>query len=148
MFDVVPPPPPFFHEASQPICDAAATEGPIPDAAVECKKQHTHRMKQKHNVSVEGLDIEISTGTLAGLASGAVTIRPARLSSSSQPPPPLHSAPGRISSRSPSTTAKSSLLPVNSPAATSSAKASHPKRKSSPHDFATVHFVRSSRRAS
>ena len=32
-------------------------------------------MKQKHNVSVEGLGIEISTGTLAGLASGAVTIR-------------------------------------------------------------------------
>ena len=32
-------------------------------------------MKQKHNVKVEGLDIEISTGTLAGLASGAVTIR-------------------------------------------------------------------------
>ena len=31
-------------------------------------------MKQKHNVSVEGLGIEISTGTLAGLASGAVTI--------------------------------------------------------------------------
>ena len=32
-------------------------------------------MKQKHNVSVEGLDIEFSTGTLAVLASGAVTIR-------------------------------------------------------------------------
>jgi polyribonucleotide nucleotidyltransferase len=32
-------------------------------------------MKQKYNVSVEGLGIEISTGTLAGLASGAVTIR-------------------------------------------------------------------------
>ena len=32
-------------------------------------------MKQKHNVTVEGLGIEISTGTLAGLASGAVTIR-------------------------------------------------------------------------
>ncbi|TVP77858.1 MAG: polyribonucleotide nucleotidyltransferase [Puniceicoccaceae bacterium] len=32
-------------------------------------------MKQKHNVKVEGLDIEFSTGTLAGLASGAVTIR-------------------------------------------------------------------------
>lgn len=32
-------------------------------------------MKQKHNVSVENLDIEFSTGTLAGLASGAVTIR-------------------------------------------------------------------------
>jgi len=32
-------------------------------------------MKQKHNVSVEGLDIEFATGTLAGLASGAVTIR-------------------------------------------------------------------------
>ena len=31
-------------------------------------------MKQKHNVTVEGLGIEISTGTLAGLASGAVTI--------------------------------------------------------------------------
>ncbi|MFP4673151.1 MAG: polyribonucleotide nucleotidyltransferase [Opitutales bacterium] len=31
-------------------------------------------MKQKHNITVEGLDIEISTGTLAGLASGAVTI--------------------------------------------------------------------------
>ena len=32
-------------------------------------------MKQKHNVSVENLDIEFSTGTLAGLASGSVTIR-------------------------------------------------------------------------
>ena len=32
-------------------------------------------MKQKHNVTVEGLDIEFATGTLAGLASGAVTIR-------------------------------------------------------------------------
>ena len=32
-------------------------------------------MKQKHNVSVENLDIEFSTGTLAGLANGAVTIR-------------------------------------------------------------------------
>ena len=32
-------------------------------------------MKQKHNVSVEGLDIEFATGTLAGLAGGAVTIR-------------------------------------------------------------------------
>lgn len=32
-------------------------------------------MKQKHNVTVEGLGIEISTGSLAGLASGAVTIR-------------------------------------------------------------------------
>ncbi len=32
-------------------------------------------MKQKHNVTVEGLGIEISTGDLAGLASGAVTIR-------------------------------------------------------------------------
>lgn len=32
-------------------------------------------MKQKHNVSVKNLDIEFSTGTLAGLASGAVTIR-------------------------------------------------------------------------
>ena len=32
-------------------------------------------MKQKHNVQVEGLDIEFATGTLAGLASGAVTIR-------------------------------------------------------------------------
>ena len=32
-------------------------------------------MKQKYNVTVEGLGIEISTGTLAGLASGAVTIR-------------------------------------------------------------------------
>ncbi|MFL2835403.1 MAG: polyribonucleotide nucleotidyltransferase [Coraliomargaritaceae bacterium] len=32
-------------------------------------------MKQKHNVIVDNLDIEISTGTLAGLASGAVTIR-------------------------------------------------------------------------
>jgi len=32
-------------------------------------------MKQKHNVSVDGLDIEFATGTLAGLASGAVTIR-------------------------------------------------------------------------
>ena len=31
-------------------------------------------MKQKYNVTVEGLGIEISTGTLAGLASGAVTI--------------------------------------------------------------------------
>ena len=30
-------------------------------------------MKQKHNVTVEGLDIEFSTGTLAGLASGAVS---------------------------------------------------------------------------
>jgi polyribonucleotide nucleotidyltransferase len=32
-------------------------------------------MKQKYNVAVEGLGIEFSTGTLAGLASGAVTIR-------------------------------------------------------------------------
>lgn len=32
-------------------------------------------MKQKHNVSAEGLGIEFSTGTLAGLASGSVTIR-------------------------------------------------------------------------
>ncbi len=32
-------------------------------------------MKQKHNVTVESLGIEISTGDLAGLASGAVTIR-------------------------------------------------------------------------
>ena len=32
-------------------------------------------MKQKHNVTVEDLGIEISTGTLAGLASGAVTIK-------------------------------------------------------------------------
>ncbi|MGB0257522.1 MAG: polyribonucleotide nucleotidyltransferase, partial [Coraliomargarita sp.] len=32
-------------------------------------------MKQKHNVAVEGLGMEFSTGTLAGLASGAVTIR-------------------------------------------------------------------------
>ncbi|MFW6218329.1 MAG: polyribonucleotide nucleotidyltransferase [Verrucomicrobiota bacterium] len=32
-------------------------------------------MKQKHNVSVDGLDIEFATGSLAGLASGAVTIR-------------------------------------------------------------------------
>lgn len=32
-------------------------------------------MKQKHNVIVEGLGIEISTGDLAGLANGAVTIR-------------------------------------------------------------------------
>ncbi|MFP4156367.1 MAG: polyribonucleotide nucleotidyltransferase [Opitutales bacterium] len=32
-------------------------------------------MKQEHNVSVDGLDIEFATGTLAGLASGAVTIR-------------------------------------------------------------------------
>lgn len=32
-------------------------------------------MKQKHNVTVADLGIEISTGTLAGLASGAVTIR-------------------------------------------------------------------------
>lgn len=32
-------------------------------------------MKQKHNVTVENLGIEISTGDLAGLASGAVTIR-------------------------------------------------------------------------
>ena len=32
-------------------------------------------MKQKHNVQVKGLDIEFATGTLAGLASGAVTIR-------------------------------------------------------------------------
>ena len=32
-------------------------------------------MKQKHNVGVKNLDIEFSTGTLAGLASGAVTIR-------------------------------------------------------------------------
>lgn len=32
-------------------------------------------MKQKHNVRVEGLDMEFSTGTLAGLAGGAVTIR-------------------------------------------------------------------------
>ena len=31
-------------------------------------------MKQKHNVIAENLGIEISTGTLAGLASGAVTI--------------------------------------------------------------------------
>ena len=31
-------------------------------------------MKQKHNVTAETLGIEISTGTLAGLASGAVTI--------------------------------------------------------------------------
>jgi polyribonucleotide nucleotidyltransferase len=31
-------------------------------------------MKQKHNVSAEKLGIQISTGTLAGLASGAVTI--------------------------------------------------------------------------
>ena len=32
-------------------------------------------MKQKYNVPVEGLGIELSSGTLAGLASGAVTIR-------------------------------------------------------------------------
>lgn len=32
-------------------------------------------MKQKHNVTVADLGIEISTGTLAGLAGGAVTIR-------------------------------------------------------------------------
>ena len=32
-------------------------------------------MKQKHNVTVEDLDIEISTGSLAGLANGAVTIQ-------------------------------------------------------------------------
>lgn len=32
-------------------------------------------MKQKHNVSAEGLGIEFSTGTLAGLANGSVTIR-------------------------------------------------------------------------
>ena len=32
-------------------------------------------MKQKYNVTAEGLGIEISTGTLAGLANGAVTIR-------------------------------------------------------------------------
>ena len=31
-------------------------------------------MNQKHNVTAEKLGIEISTGTLAGLASGAVTI--------------------------------------------------------------------------
>ena len=32
-------------------------------------------MKQKYNVSAEGLGIEFSTGTLAGLANGSVTIR-------------------------------------------------------------------------
>ena len=32
-------------------------------------------MKQTHNATVEGLDIELSTGKLAGLANGAVTIR-------------------------------------------------------------------------
>ena len=32
-------------------------------------------MKQKHNVTVENLGIEISTGSLAGLANGSVTIR-------------------------------------------------------------------------
>ncbi|MEZ5276380.1 MAG: hypothetical protein R3F07_08380 [Opitutaceae bacterium] len=31
-------------------------------------------MKQKHNFKVEGLDMTFSTGTLAGLASGAVTV--------------------------------------------------------------------------
>ena len=31
-------------------------------------------MNQKHNVTAEKLGIQISTGTLAGLASGAVTI--------------------------------------------------------------------------
>ena len=39
------------------------------------KKSHNcTKMKQKHNVTAEKLGIEISTGTLAGLASGAVTI--------------------------------------------------------------------------
>ena len=32
------------------------------------------KMKQKHNVTAEKLGIQISSGTLAGLASGAVTI--------------------------------------------------------------------------
>ena len=31
-------------------------------------------MKQKHNVTAEKLGIQLSTGTLAGLAGGAVTI--------------------------------------------------------------------------
>ena len=87
-------------------------------------------MKQKYNVTVEGLGIEISTGTLAGLASGAVTI--------SQGETELFV----------STTVASALRPgqdffpltvdyrekfsaaVNSPEATSSVKASHPKKKS------------------
>ena len=32
------------------------------------------KMKQKHNVTAEKLGIQISSGTLAGLANGAVTI--------------------------------------------------------------------------
>ena len=31
-------------------------------------------MKQKHNITVEGLGIEISTGTIAKQANGAVTL--------------------------------------------------------------------------
>ena len=38
------------------------------------KSYNRTKMKQKHNVTAEKLGIEISTGTLAGLASGAVTI--------------------------------------------------------------------------
>jgi len=38
------------------------------------KSHNRTKMKQKHNVTAEKLGIEISTGTLAGLASGAVTI--------------------------------------------------------------------------
>jgi hypothetical protein len=38
------------------------------------KSYNRTKMKQKHNVTAEKLGIEISSGTLAGLASGAVTI--------------------------------------------------------------------------
>jgi len=105
-------------------------------------------MKQKHNVSVEGLGIEISTGTLAGLASGAVTIRmgetelfvSATAASSLRPGQDFF--PLTVDYREKFTAA------VNSQVATSSVKANPPKRKSSLLDFAIVRFARSSQRAS
>jgi polyribonucleotide nucleotidyltransferase len=36
--------------------------------------EYTHTMKQKHTVTAEGLGIEISTGSIANLANGAVTL--------------------------------------------------------------------------
>ena len=104
-------------------------------------------MKQKHNVKVEGLDIEISTGPLQA---SRVVLSPsalAKLNSSFQPLPRPHSALAKISSLSLWTTARNSPQVVNSLVATLSVKVSLQKRKFSHLAYVTALFVRSFPRA-
>jgi hypothetical protein len=87
-------------------------------------------MNQKHNVTVPGLGLTFSTGSIAQLAGGAVNVYVGETNVFVSACVAQTMRPGQDFSRSRSTTATSTPQPAASPAATSSARVARASARS------------------